>query len=402
MLPRLSIHTFVSVEHLYNFPILPLFSVTTLCLTTPPSTNNQRRNVLTNFYVKQPKNKMPFDMSGKTISQLTQAHFEPYIKQATKTKDKNAAYDPVNQSQHPNQIYEPEVVGAANILYQPEVKQQYQPEPPNNQYPEPPNNQYPEPPNNQYPEPPNNQYPNIEPSVSELHTNPSQVLHSEPPASAFQVKLQVTPSKTGNNKPNEPFNPFSNSASQPAHNFQNVPSGPAHEASYPEPPNNQNPYPEPPVPVPEYPGAVPEVEPPVEPVPVPAMSKGAPKTVVSLSSSGLSSNNMAQSVAGAGAATVLEPVSEPVPKPVRPTTKPKPLTRAEKKRLRRLQKKKEREAKKKAREAAKKAKKLKEQQKRLARQKARNSRRKAPRTKTTRTSKTPRRRTRNRNPGKKV
>lgn len=104
MLPRLSIHTFVSVEHLYNFPILPLFSVTTLCLTTPPSTNNQRRNVLTNFYVKQPKNKMPFDMSGKTISQLTQAHFEPYIKQATKTKDKNAAYDPVNQSQHPNQI----------------------------------------------------------------------------------------------------------------------------------------------------------------------------------------------------------------------------------------------------------------------------------------------------------
>uniref|UniRef100_K1R791 Uncharacterized protein n=1 Tax=Magallana gigas TaxID=29159 RepID=K1R791_MAGGI len=306
--------------------------LTTLCLTTPPSTHNQRRNVLTNFYVKQPKNKMPFDMSGKTISQLTQAHFEPYIKEATKTKDKNAAYDPVNQSQHPNQIYEPEVVGAANILYQPEV----------------------------------------------------------------------TPSKTGNNKPNEPFNPFSNSASQPAHNFQNVPSGPAHEASYPEPPNNQNPYPEPPVPVPEYPGAVPEVEPPVEPVPVPAMSKGAPKTVVSLSSSGLSSNNMAKSVAGAGAATVLEPVSEPVPVPVRPNTTPKPLTRAEKKRLRRLQKKKEREAKKKAREAAKKAKKLKEQQKRLARQKARNSRRKAPRTKTTRTSKTPRRRTRNRNPGKKV
>ncbi|XP_062603274.1 bromodomain-containing protein 4-like [Saccostrea cucullata] len=114
--------------------VVTIFGYTTTPPPPPPPVQQQRRNVLTNFMNQVPKTEVPFDMSGPSISQLTQAHFEPMLKVAGKNVDPaDPAYNQVHQNQHPNSLYEPDPA-ASNAVYQKEmamgnmVDPQYQPE----------------------------------------------------------------------------------------------------------------------------------------------------------------------------------------------------------------------------------------------------------------------------------
>ncbi|XP_061177851.1 RNA-binding protein 33-like [Saccostrea echinata] len=151
--------------------IVTIFGFTT----SSPEIQNQRRNVLTNFMRAVPKKEVPFDMSGPSISQLTQAHFEPYLKEASKNvKSADPAYNKVHQNQHPNAVYEPDPAGS-NILYQneiPMVEPPFQPEVNMGQYQQNPagqlhgggnavDPQYPPEMNPQYPTEPPAQFPEV-------------------------------------------------------------------------------------------------------------------------------------------------------------------------------------------------------------------------------------------------